>query len=383
MNSTPQPKSYHDLPPLERGGVEARKGFEFQDHVAAGMLIEMLANDELLEVWCETHDDITLIWDGASVQEFEFVQVKALTLDQLWSVAKLTERKRKNKSGVEGTSILERLLSNDRGAEPSQFRIVTTLPPNEELSFLQLRFDSPDRKSALADSADLVADLEKRTDNFTSENGNGIRHWLENTSWDVWQSEKSTANSNKLRLQRVALNRGFHLFPDQLDEVYAEFLALARKAAVADWGNTPDEKKITKAKLSSWFDTQLQARVHPAPTAGTNLEKKLQRAGIAGGDITACLETRQHYLAERYSPKYLSLTDLQLVEGEVGARLHSLRAQLDAGDLDDDGRKFHAECLTALEQLRPTLPDTPLSIMQGCMYNIADRCVHRFRRATV
>ena len=157
MNDVPLPNSYHDLPPLERGGVEARKGFEFQDHIAAGMLIEMLADDELLEVWCETHDDITLVWDGASAQEFEFVQVKALTLGQLWSVAKLTERKRKNKCSVKGTSILERLLANDRGAEPSQFRIVTTLPPNEGLSFLQLRNDSPDRESALADLADLVA----------------------------------------------------------------------------------------------------------------------------------------------------------------------------------------------------------------------------------
>jgi hypothetical protein len=25
---------------------------------------------------------------------------------------------------------------------------------------------------------------------------------------------------------------------------------------------------------------------------------------------------------------------------------------------------------------------TPLSVLHGCMYNIADRCVHRFRRAS-
>jgi len=46
---------------LERGGVEARKGFELQDHVAVGFLIDLLTTPGLLEVWCETHDDITLI----------------------------------------------------------------------------------------------------------------------------------------------------------------------------------------------------------------------------------------------------------------------------------------------------------------------------------
>ena len=382
MTASQKPNSYHSLPPLERGGVDARIGFEFQDHVAVGMLIEMLENADLLEVWCETHDDITLIWQEAVRQKFEFVQVKALSLNQLWSVAKLTERKRKDKNNVTGSSILERSLANDRGTEPSQFRIVTTLPPNDDLSFLEGRIGSPDRNSRLSEAADLVADLEKRIDGFVSKNGNGVRYWLEKTSWDVRQSDDSTANSNKLKLNRVSTNRGYHLFPDQLDEVYAAFLALARSAAVAVWGNAPDEKKISKTKLENWLDSQLMTRLHPAPTAGTKLENKLQRAGITQGDITACFESRQQYLAERYSPKYLTHSDIQLVEGEVGARLHTLRAQLDAGILEDDGHKFHYECLTAMDQLQEQLPDTPLAILQGCMYNITDRCVHRFRRPT-
>ena len=104
MPDSSQPRSIHTLPPLERGGVEARQGFEFQDHVAAGLLIAMLATPELIEVWCETHDDITLIWDADTVQEVEFVQVKCLTLDQLWSIAILTGRDRKDKQAVSGTS---------------------------------------------------------------------------------------------------------------------------------------------------------------------------------------------------------------------------------------------------------------------------------------
>jgi hypothetical protein len=55
--------SSHDLSPLDQGGPVARAGFLYQDHVGAGFCIEMLRNTKLTGVWCETLDDITLIWD--------------------------------------------------------------------------------------------------------------------------------------------------------------------------------------------------------------------------------------------------------------------------------------------------------------------------------
>lgn len=384
MSSTPQPQSIDDLPPLERGGEEARKGFEFQDHVAAGFLIDMLLKPDLLEVWCETHDDITLIWRGNDGHEVEFVQVKALSLNQLWSVAKLTERERKDKKSVSGSSILERSMANDRGCEPSRFRIVTTLPPKDNLAFLQLPFNSPDRLEKSNEVSELVADLEKRIDNYRSPNGNGVEYWLTNSLWDVQQSDESAANSNKLELQRFASTMSVHLFPDQLDELYSALLAKERDAAVASWGIDPAKKKISKATLTEWAHAHLEAQRYLPPIAGTSLQGKLEKAGISEGDISACLESRHRYLTERYSPKYLTFKDLHYMEGEVAAVLHSMRANLDAGIIADYGVAFHAKCLTAVEQLQSKLPGTPppLSVLQGCMYNIADRCVHRFRRAT-
>ncbi len=74
MGTVPTPQSIHSLPPLERGGVIARHGFDVQDHVAAGFFLSMLETPELLQVWCETHDDITLIWQGSSAEEIEFVK---------------------------------------------------------------------------------------------------------------------------------------------------------------------------------------------------------------------------------------------------------------------------------------------------------------------
>ena len=112
-SADPPPKpSYRDLPPLETGGVVARGGFCFQDHIAAGYCLQMLETPSLLEVWCEAQDDVTLVWVKNDKEEFEFVQVKDLQFGSFWSIAKLCERKN-NKEDI-GTSIIERSLAYDR-----------------------------------------------------------------------------------------------------------------------------------------------------------------------------------------------------------------------------------------------------------------------------
>jgi len=55
------PPSIRNIQPLEFGGVIARQGFAFQDHVPVSFCLEMLNGSPLEEVWCETLDDITLI----------------------------------------------------------------------------------------------------------------------------------------------------------------------------------------------------------------------------------------------------------------------------------------------------------------------------------
>tara|TARA_R100001132_G_scaffold27607_1_gene36922 strand:+ start:972 stop:1721 length:750 start_codon:yes stop_codon:yes gene_type:complete len=244
--------------------------------------------------------------------------------------------------------------------------------------------DAPDRTKKLSESAELIKNIEHRIANFRSQNMNGINYWLANTKWDVLQSDELVSSSNKLRLQKVLIKRGSQLFPDQVDELYADIVALARKAAVADWGKDPKKKKWTATAFGDWLDTQANTRQYPPAIAGTNLERKLLKASIPTQDISSCFEFRQRYLAERYMPQYLSVSSLQRIEGEVASVLHTLRARLDAGDFLDDGLKFHAECLSALSQLQATMPEAPpLAILLGCMYSVADRCTHRFRRANV
>jgi hypothetical protein len=387
MGLVPTPLSIHDLPPLERGGVIARHGFDVQDHVAAGFFLSLLDCADLHEVWCETHDDITLIWRNSSAQEVEFVQVKSNELDQLWSLAKLCDREKKGKAPQTGTSIYERSLANDRCKEPCRFRVVTCRPANSELVVLTLPYLAPDRIAKQAELDGLSKEIESRASGFLSSNGNGPSFWLSRLFWDVRHSLDSVKNANLDKLRRLVELRGGHpLFSDQLDDLYDTILTKVRTAATANWGIDPSQKKFTQQSVSDWIDKELVRRMHSIPaTGGTALRSKMVVAGIADMEIDSSLETRRHYLAERLRPQYLSLSERDHVEGEVAATLHALRAQLDAGELSDSGVEFHAACITALQALQGRLATSrpvPLVFLIGCMYSIADRCTHRFRRAT-
>jgi hypothetical protein len=385
-NALPKPQSIHALPPLERGGVIARHGFDVQDHVAAGFFLSMLELPELLQVWCETHDDITLIWQDTCGEEIEFVQVKSNELDQLWTVSKLCDREKKDKAPKAGTSIYERSLANDRCTEPCRFRLVTCRPVQSDLYVLTLPPSAPDRATKHADFDALSKDIDTRANGFLSHNGNGPAYWLSRLLWDVRHSIESVTNANLDKLRRLVERQGGYLFSDQLDDLYANILTMVRSASAADWGIDPTRKKFTKQAVKEWFDKQLAHRLHPIPaTGGTTLKGKFKQAGIADPEVDSALETRRHYMAERLQQKYLSLTERDHVEGEVAATLHALRARLDAGEIADSGVEFHASCISALRDLEKRLATSrpvPWVFLVGCMYSITDRCTHRFRKAS-
>lgn len=131
----------------------------------------MLEDPTLSQVWCETQDDVTLLWMNPSGEEVEFVQVKSNEFDQLWSIAKLLEKEKAKEAdelcgadanghaddndGVNGDGkgqdesaganpkkmakkkvgrcILEKSLQYDRCKEPVRFRVVTSRPIKDEL----------------------------------------------------------------------------------------------------------------------------------------------------------------------------------------------------------------------------------------------------------
>jgi len=196
--------SIHELRPLESGGVIARNGLNYQDHRAAGFCLEMLGDKTLSQVWCEDQDDITLIWQVNGQEEVEFVQVKSNEFDQLWSAAKLYERKKAQKD----TSILERSLAYDRCKEPCRFRIVTAHPVMPELSALKLAPDHPNRAGKKAEIDALRDKLDEHLDRCMSPNGHDISFWLAHTRWEVAGLEDAIRAKNLVELQRLVDSYG-------------------------------------------------------------------------------------------------------------------------------------------------------------------------------
>jgi hypothetical protein len=381
---TSLPASIHDLPPLETGGVIARHGFHVQDHVAAAFCVDMLTDHTLRQVWCETQDDITLIW-GTSPEWVEFVQVKSNELDQLWTVAELCRKEKSKHGNGQGTSIVERSLAYDRCKEDCRFRIVTARPTHSDLQPLNLKLDCAERAEATEKLKMLAEDIAGRIAGFKSPNGHDAAFWADHVTWQVIHSVEAIENDNLLKLHAAVEGAGEYLAKDQLSELYAKLLNLVTDAALER--SDRSKKKILWETLTEWFRAAIQDAVHPgAAGAGVKVHQKMEAATLAPDQIETAIEERRHYRLEVLTPRYMKLDERKLIEGEIRARLQQLRARLDAGELPDDGPRFHMACLTTLESIRSDIVGAakpPSELMQGFMYTLTDRCLHRFRRTSV
>ena len=143
----------------------------------------MLVSGGLEAVWCETLDDVTLIWPEA----VEFVQVKAENLEQLWSPALLYARTGKKV----GSSVLEKLLANDRCREPCRLRLVTRRPAVKELRVLEAPLSAEARRQGSEEMTSLCEKLEANLEGVESSNGHGPTWWAEHTVWEAGHSEES------------------------------------------------------------------------------------------------------------------------------------------------------------------------------------------------
>ena len=120
----------------------ARRGFAYQDFIAAQCVLAMIEDEMVLKVHCETLDDIVIQRrvEGAP-NTAEFVQVKRNDFDQLWSAAQLYKRK----DGAAGTSLYEKSLAKDCVKETALFRIVTSRDVSSALKPLTYPREHGDR----------------------------------------------------------------------------------------------------------------------------------------------------------------------------------------------------------------------------------------------
>ena len=380
-----QPSSIHDLEPFETGGPAARKGFLFQDHVAARYCLEMVLSSDITAVWCETLDDITLVRERNDREEVEFVQVKAEQLDQLWSPAKLCEREKDAKRRpVLGSSILEKSLAHDRCRERCFFRIVTRIPPNSQL---QILISKPTGSTRSSDKmAHIKEELGEKVPDFQSAEGHDAQWWADHATWEVGHSEEVLRSANLDLLGRVIEETGNVLYADQRQSLYQELLMKVIFASASDWKLDRDAGKFLRGELRSWFRTRIaELEASGLVAGGRDLARKLDAAGLDSTTVNTARALRMSYRRKRIQPDYLKLRDVEDWEDRVRARLQGLRAALDTGEFRETGAAFHKRSLDALEQLRIEIPvaNRPSEdFLIGCMYFITDLCQHHFVKAS-
>jgi hypothetical protein len=344
----------------------------------------MVTNQLLEEVWCETHDDITLLWHGEKEQEVEFVQVKNLSLNALWSVAKLCKREKTNENpqGI-GSSILEKSFAHDRCIEPCKFRIVTSLPTNDLLKVLTLPLNSPNRDLKDENFGRLIKEVKDKVNGLTSPNGHDVIYWLTNSMWQI-MSQDDVIIRNVANLFKIISSKSIYLTGETIEgNIYPQILIKAQDAASAPWERNDKAKKIQREEFHNWLDNILREAQYPLKgSAGEKLRDKMERANIANDYILTAQEQRRQFMQERLHPKYLELSDLDLIEGEVLSELKSLRLGLDNGEFVE-GAPFLKVCQDKLRELQNTLQvesKPPMFYLDGCMYEITDRCAHRFTK---
>lgn len=378
-NQAPQegPPSFRELQPLDHGGAHARRGFSFQDHVAAAHCLDMLDDAGPDEVWCETLDDIVLYWEVGEL--VEYVQAKSTSHPE-WTLARVCHRSR----GRTGDSLVERSLARDRARESAHFKIVTSAPVHADLRpLVRVRAERSqvDLLNKLHSLSGVLA--EKLGPGTASPNGRDLRYWVENCHWDV-KPEEVPRHENEKRIMEAAEASGAVLTTDQAGEIYARLLRLVKDAALADHHVQPSTKRIVRSDFRAWLSKQVEgARGTWQARPGSGLAKKFVAAQIPDSELDGAEALRTQYRLERLKPRYLDSRGFAELEIEIEAELRLLRSRVDAEILPDDGLLIHNKSLecgsSALSRLG--LTNLPIHLAQGFVYELTDRCPHRYRRA--
>jgi hypothetical protein len=374
--------SIDSVAPEEQGGPVARQGFSYQDEIAVGFLLEMIADFRLTKIHFESHDDLVLVRSLAADDPLvaEFVQVKAGEPDKLWSLADICQRKKKD---AVGTSIFEISLSRDRHEEVASFRLVTLRPVVSDLAPLTYAFGAEGRKPACDAMVTLKAALDERFPGLQSKKKNGCDYWLENCRWDVRHDIQTVRKANTVRLFELAEAAGQPLLLEQINVLLNELRIWVKAAGDAKWAPEKSKKIVWRADALSWWSARLQKLAQVDAPSGGALKEKMKVAQLPSALVAMAVDLRRGYAAKVRTATYMPADEADDLQEQVKSKAQTLSANLAAGSLDMDGPQFHALCLKEMDALnasRPAGAKDQAAFLKGCLYDIADRCLLRFDR---
>jgi hypothetical protein len=311
------------------------------------------------------------------------VQVKAGEPDKLWSVADICQRKKKD---AIGTSIFEISLGRDEHDEIAAFRLVTLRPVVSDLTPLTYAFESDARKPGCEAMTALETALNVKFPGLKSPKDNGCGYWLENCLWDVRHDLKTVQKANTVRLFTLAEKAGQPLLLEQINVLLTEMRVWVKAAGDAKWMPNKAKKIVTRAEAVGWWQQRLAKLVQGtnAPSGGM-LAEKMKSANLPESLIAMAVDLRLGYAAKVRTATYMEPDLTEALQDRVKSTAQSLSADLAAGLLDLGGPQFHARCLAemnAINNTRASGAKDQAAFLNGCLYDIADRCLLRFDRMT-
>lgn len=367
--------------PIEEGGTDARKGFNYQDEIAVSFLLDMMEDESIVKIHCETHDDILIVRATKDADQncAEYVQVKATEPSQLWTVATLCQRKNRK----EGTSVLERSLAHDCHKEHSRFRILTLRQVSPELKILTNPVGSVGREPNSDGVQELKKAIDEKRPGLVSPRGNDSAFWLDNCHWDERHSEESIRTSNRLRVFHISSAQSNTLLPDAVDSLLDDMRIWVKEAGAAKWEPDRNKKIITSEQLIAWWDQRVAELTSAGGASGGKLVRKMKAAHLPQDVINLAVDLRRRYTRSLRMPRYADDENTEELLSRVRAEAISLRSRYIAGQLEVNPPSFHALCLDRMDVINgerpPGEPDRS-SFLKGCLYDIADRCLMRFER---
>lgn len=375
--------SVDDAKPLEEGGPNARKGFNYQDEIAVSFLLDMMDDQSIIKIHCETHDDILIVraTDDVNQNCAEYVQVKATEPNQLWTVAALCQRN----DGKAGTSILERSLAHDAHQEQARFRILTLRQVSTDLKILTNPVGSVGREPGCEGLKALKEEIDKKHPDLVSPKGNDCTFWLDCCYWDERHNEEAIRISNSHRVFQISSAQSNTLLSDAIDSLLDDMRVWVKAAGAAKWVPDRDKKIITRDQLAEWWNQRVSELTSAGGASGGKLVRKMKAAHLPQDVINLAVDLRRRYAKSLRTARYADNDHTEELLSRVRSEVISLRSRYTAGQLEVDAPTFHAMCLDQMDAINSERsagePDHS-SFLKGCLYDIADRCLVRFERRT-
>lgn len=363
--------SIWSIPPYEQGGPVARKGFDFQDHVGVRLCIGMLLEEKISAICFETHDDLVIQWANETI---EFVQVKSEDPGQVLSISWLCKGKKK--------SILARSLGREACREDCCFRIVTRQAICHELKPLKISRQQRTEESVRSAIAELGVAVAEKLKGIVSPKGLGVPSWVERTLWEVDHDEDALKAGSCIRLDEALEDLGYSLMPADREVIYENMLKAVRHAASLRYEGTFEPKKLTRSQILDLVRERVQSAT--SGSRGTILlREKLTAAGMAS-QFEYATSCRRKYLSELHETDYMRRKPLETLSEQVRHKLHDLSTALQVQALTADGPTFYNKCISEVDELagrlRDITPEDGRSLARGCVFDITNRCYHRFVR---